>query len=204
MEEPEDDYDYEEAHAAQLQSVYETQYHAYLENFDIFEDTFADFPLEECNWISKESRESMNFTSTTLSYGEIEFESFGALIAGLTKYEVDLLGVFNFVDLGSGIGKAVICAALLGIFEKCTGYELVPDLHAASNKALKVFNKHNQNNTNMVYVDYILGDCSFMDWSQADIVFLHGSCFDTETMARITDTCCKMKEKSIFISLSHR
>lgn len=73
--------------------------------------------------------------SKTFSYGEIPFESFEALFA-LVRAVSDgsALRGTTFVDLGSGTGKAVISAALLGQFRECRGIELVENLHAEAIK----------------------------------------------------------------------
>lgn len=41
-----------------------------------------------------------------------------------------------FVDLGSGLGKAVLTAHLVGGFQKCIGIELLESLHSGSLVAL--------------------------------------------------------------------
>lgn len=204
MEEDSNDYDYEAAKAAELQSVYNQQLNEYMNQHDVYNMTFANLPTEVCNNISTIARHNRNYTSTTLAYGEIEYESFGSLICSLTKHGIDLGSMSSFVDLGSGAGKTVISAALLGIFEKCTGIEILADLHKTSAQMLKHFYRFNQNNAEVVAIQFIAGDASFVDWSGTDMVFAHATCFDESNMKRIADTSCKMKEGSVFITLSTR
>lgn len=200
----EHDYDNEAARAAELQSIYNAQFTAYTSQHEVYSLTFAHFPTDTCNAISTEARQARNYTSAALSYGEVKFEAFGALICNLTKQGIDLHGMYNFVDLGSGVGKTVICAALLGMFEKCTGIEIIAELHKTSTQALKGFYKSVQNRAEVVNIEFILGDVAFIDWSKTDMIFAHCTCFEDVTMDRILKTASKMKSGSVFISLSRR
>lgn len=204
VEEDSNDYDYEAAKAAELQSICDEQIRAYQSMQDVYEATFAKLPPDVCNNISTQARQMRNYTSTSLSYGELDYVSFGNLICSLTKQGIDLGNMSSFIDLGSGAGKTVICAALLGIFEKCTGIEIVAELHKTSTLMLKQFYRHNQNNAEVVAIEFIAGDAAFIDWSNTDMVFAHATCFDEVNMKRIADTACKMKEGSIFITISNK
>lgn len=204
MEEDNNDYDYEAAKVAELQEIYDQQLREYVLQFDVYSMTFAKFPTNACHDISTNARQMRKFTSTSLSYGEIEFESFGSLICSLTKHGIDLGCMNSFADLGSGVGKTVIAAALLGIFDKCIGIEILVDLHKTSTQILKQFYRLNQNNAEIVAIEFIAGDASFVDWSTTDMVFAHATCFDEANMKRIANTSCKMKEGSVFITISNR
>lgn len=72
--------------------------------------------------ISKQDRQIND--SHEFIYGEIEFEAF---IAALSLCHPDENTVFY--DLGSGVGKAVIAAAMVYPFCRCVGIELLPGLH---------------------------------------------------------------------------
>jgi hypothetical protein len=200
---PDDDFDRAAARAANLTAIYDSQVKAFVEKSSLFEAVFAGYSAEQCRELSKDSRRNLGFTSPTLAYGEIKFESFGTLVLSLTKHEVDLQHMYNFVDLGSGVGKPVIAAAMLGVFDKCSGIELVPELHEAASKALKQYFKSYTGST-MVDYAFLHGDCTYMDWSATDFVFAHASCFDTASLGRISRTASKMKRGSIFVILSNR
>jgi hypothetical protein len=204
MNEDENDFSYEEARAAELQAICDHQLNEYLAKKAMFAATFTKLPVQEGNRISVEARIARKYESSTLAYGEVEFESFGSLICNLTRHGIDLGGMLNFVDLGSGTGKAVICAAMLGIFEKCTGIEIIAELHKASTQMLKTFYRHCQSISEVVNIDFILGDATFIDWSKTDLVFAHATCYDLPTMKRIGDTAGKLKSGSILILLSNR
>jgi len=59
-----------------------------------------------------------------ITYGEIIFTSFKSLLEKVSSPPNSV-----FYDLGSGIGKAVFAAALLGPFERLIGVEIVEQLH---------------------------------------------------------------------------
>lgn len=204
MEEEEDNYDYEAARAAELQALCDKQLEEYMSKMELFEATFSKLPASEGNRISTVARKERKYESTVLSYGEIKFESFGSLLCNLSKYGVNISGLYNFVDIGSGTGKAVICAALMGVFEKCTGIEIIAELHKTSIQMLKGYYRHCQTSNEVIAVDFILGDATFIDWSKTDLVFAHATCFDDPTMERLSKTASKMKSGSIIILLSNR
>jgi len=203
MDVQEEEFDRAAARAANLAALYETQLHAYIEQESLFDAAFAVYSAEQCRELSKDNRRRLGFTSPTLAYGEIKFEAFGSLVLSLIKHEVDLQLMYSFVDLGSGVGKAVVAAALLGIFEKCSGLELVPELHEAGFKALKQFFRH-YTGSSMIDFSFLLGDATYMDWSDSDFVFAHASCFNSAMMRRVSFTASKMKRGSIFVILSNR
>mmetsp|Transcript_31124 Transcript_31124/g.52032 ORF Transcript_31124/g.52032 Transcript_31124/m.52032 type:complete len:268 (+) Transcript_31124:10-813(+) len=188
---------------AELQYIYERQLKSYLQNSQLFAVTFAGCDSEYCKQVSRSARQSLGFTSPSLSYGEVNFESFGALVLSLTKYDVNLTQMYNFVDLGSGTGKAVIAATLLGIFEKCAGLEIIKDLHDIATTTVKRYYLNNTG-SHIVTIDYMHGDATYTDWSQTDMVFCHATCFDRDMMKRIANTASKMRKGSIFISVSTR
>ena len=198
------DIDYEAARAAELQAICDQQLQELLSKRDIFNATFSKLTPSVANKISTEARRIRNYQSPTLSYGEIEFESFGSLVCSLTKHGVDLGAMRTFIDIGSGTGKAVVCAALMGIFEKCTGIEIIAEVHKASTQMLKSFFKNCVSISEAVGIDFILGDATFMDWSKTDMIFIHATCFDEATMNRIISTASKMKNGSVVIVLSQR
>jgi hypothetical protein len=200
----ENDFDYEAARAAELQAICDDQFKAYMTKAEMFSATFQKLPASEGNRISTEARIARKYESTTLSYGEIEFVSFGSLLCSLTKYGVNTGDMVSFVDIGSGTGKAVICASLLGIFERCTGIEIIAELNKTSIQMLKGFYRHCQSSSDITSIEFVLGDATFMDWSKSDLVFAHASCFDEASMKRICDTASKMRSGAVIITLSNR
>src|SRR5688572_30636458 len=64
------------------------------------------------------------------TYGEVTPESVQMMLETVQPQPGEV-----FYDLGSGTGKAVIFAAILADFARCTGIELVEDLWQAANTA---------------------------------------------------------------------
>ena len=134
-----------------------------------------EFPSEFGKSISKKEREEKKLYISTLIYGEIDFDSFGISIdihilcilisvnlAGICIQKIKQIygkpnvgasgaqGVLQgrgglFYDLGSGIGRAVIAAAVLHNFDVCTGIEILDGLHQASTLVLESYNSKVRN-----------------------------------------------------------
>ena len=130
-----------------------------------------------------------------LLYGEIEFCAVAMLFRSL-RVDHGLLTKRGgrFLDIGSGLGKTVIAAALLHEFDACSGVEIV-DKHwarsqglgkawakkcgrGASKKKTGLWGRKNTRvasgeSTRAATVDYVLGDALEHDWSKADVVFIN-------------------------------
>jgi hypothetical protein len=125
-----------------------------MEAKDIFMDITRGFTTEVGKAISKKEREELSLKQTTLTYGEITFDSFGNVFSCLyfdlllttqmsavvfekikRKYGKPFVGECGsegvlqkpggrFYDLGSGTGKPVVAAAILHNFDQCVGTTL--------------------------------------------------------------------------------
>ena len=71
--------------------------------------------------------------STSLIYGEVEFESFSKIMDIATT---GLKGQVKFTDLGSGTGKACFWVALTTSFKEIYGIEILSELHIKAMKTL--------------------------------------------------------------------
>ena len=94
---------------------------------------FADLPIAEAYRLSEaeSQRRGMQKVSAQvdLTYGDVPF----AVIAHALQAVNPRPGTV-FYDLGSGVGRGVIAAALLHPFVCCIGIELLSDLHEAANE----------------------------------------------------------------------
>lgn len=183
----------------------------YMEKYYIFEALYGGHVAEDCQALSDSCRLSLNYTSSTLAYGEIIYESFGKFMLSLFEYnEIKMNKLRSFVDIGSGSGKAVHCARLLDIFDRCTGIEILPDLCMLSMTAAKLYYKlmgikMDDLNDDELTVRFVHGDATRMDiWRDADIIFAHCSCFNQDMMQRLAATASWMREGSVVITLSHK
>lgn len=88
------------------------------------------------NSLSRKGKERVsNPACKSLTYGEIVPQSFAQILELIRKNNiiVDNLPSGVFVDLGCGLGRAVMCAALSSTdFERCWGIELLSDLTDAA------------------------------------------------------------------------
>lgn len=116
--------------------------------------------------LSKQDREALKIDAYEWVYGEIDFLSFAKLlnIAEAKPEEI-------FYDIGSGVGKAVIAAALLADFKKCCGIEYLPSLHKTSLKCQKKLNAS---------IEFAQANFLDVDISEADIIFVNATGFFAE------------------------
>lgn len=71
----------------------------------------------------------------TYAYGEVLVGPFACLLRE-QRPQCPACGLGGFVDLGSGAGRAVLAAALLGGFEQCLGVEVLEPLSGLAEAAL--------------------------------------------------------------------
>ena len=69
-----------------------------------------------------------------LTYGDVPFHAIERMLTAVSPPPGSL-----FYDLGSGVGRGVIAAALLHDFSHCVGIELLADLHAATAEPARQF-----------------------------------------------------------------
>jgi len=90
----------------------------------------------------------------------------------------------EFVDLGSGMGKMVTCAALTGLFARSRGVELLPELHDEASAALETFYERVRDAGMSVEcsISLSLGNLLTFDVSNADVIYIHATCFTPELL----------------------
>tara|TARA_B110000908_G_scaffold127389_1_gene149498 strand:+ start:90 stop:731 length:642 start_codon:yes stop_codon:yes gene_type:complete len=102
---------------------------------------------------------------TSLTYGEVDFYSFSVLLA-LAKPSINDV----FVDLGSGVGKACMTAALAFNLKHCRGIEIVPALHQ---QAMNVYEQCTDEVRQQL--NFVCGDYLTHSFSDANIVYLNAT-----------------------------
>jgi len=181
-------------------------------------ELFKDFSVETCKQIVKSSAQGCHVTidSPALTYGEVDFNSYAAILALLDPAPSSVL-----VDLGSGVGKAVIATALLygSTFRRVHGIEIIRELFEASDQVCAEYRRlvsnpdcPYNNNNNMCEVTFALGDFltqdnmstrgEYLDWTKADIVFANSTCFDADLMRRIADCASSMRPGTRLVTLT--
>jgi hypothetical protein len=142
-------------------------------------------------------QEKKDHPNLSLTYGEIELESFLALLS-LAKPKAHHI----FYDLGSGLGKTVLAAAKTYGFQKSYGIETLKNLHLVAQSKYK-------QHAPELNIEFIQSDFHDIDWPDADILFINVASFISETWealsqklyqkpAPIIITCSKPLKLNIF------
>ncbi len=150
--------------------------------------------------ISTQARRRLGTDDKTLTYGEVKFESFKKILAAVSPKKGEV-----FYDLGSGTGKAVILASLFGDFSKIVGVEILKDLVKTAKQILKEYKKLLKKYLPEKLeqkIEFINENFLNLDLSEADIVFAHSTCFDDETMKRLSIKLESLKPGSRVITVS--
>ena len=156
---------------------------------------------------SRQEREEQELTDTSLTFGEIEFGGFVAVFRKLYNYglsEVETMS--KFVDFGSSTGKAMTAAALIHPIKKCVGYEVLSGLVQLHESVLAEWEKNKENYpeaSQEVEFEVIHGDGLQGEWSDADVVFVHSTCFDDVLMTQIASQCEKLRKGALVITVTN-
>ena len=118
---------------------------SYKQNQTFFNDLYYDIDGYEASRQSKD-----NLKQSRYIYGEVEFYCFSALLSLIKPKPEDV-----FIDLGSGVGKACVSAALAFNVHQCIGIEIVPKLHQLAQKVYQRCPSHLQNQLHFICDDYL-------------------------------------------------
>mmetsp|Transcript_13882 Transcript_13882/g.33247 ORF Transcript_13882/g.33247 Transcript_13882/m.33247 type:complete len:273 (-) Transcript_13882:91-909(-) len=114
-------------------------------------------------------------------YGELSFEGAEELLRHVDAKEGEV-----FLDMGSGLGKMVLAAALQRWrFKECRGVEILPELHEKAVEALDILRAKlgDDELAKLPTVQLSLGDMLISPWvSDADIVYCFATCFSAEVL----------------------
>jgi hypothetical protein len=115
-------------------------------------------------------------------YGELSWSGAYDLVGLADPREGDV-----FVDLGSGLGKMVLSAAMTRPFKECRGVEILPELHAKASAALaKLRDAVGEDAFAMLPPARLsLGDMLEAPVDDADVVFCFATCFSPEVMGAL-------------------
>lgn len=141
--------------------------------------------------LAKQARELQQQFAYEYIYGEIDFKSF-AEILGRCLIKPDSV----FYDLGSGAGKAVICAALLYDFKKVCGIEQLQLLHDCA-RQMQLHPKLAHKN-----IIFHQADLLTTHWLDADIIFINASAFIGDFWQQIAAQLQQLKKGTQIILIS--
>lgn len=133
---------------------------------------------------SAKARRRLSYEDKSLTYGEVAPSSFKEILDAVSPKPTD-----NFYDLGSGTGKAVFLARFLYDFAKTIGIEKLDDLYHASKDVLARYDREFRPMLPLEkqhqFIDFIHADFLEYDFSDADVIFVHSTCFYDELMANL-------------------
>jgi SAM-dependent methyltransferase len=143
---------------------------------------------------SANERKALTTRNSTLTYGEILYESFTDIfLMTLARDEYLSSAVVGgggiFIDLGSGTGKASVIAALNSNFKSCIGIEILSSLHQMALESLVSWSELSSIHHSVTKIQYLEGsflDLNFFDWTIGDLVFANSTCFGREMMSQIS------------------
>ena len=135
----------------------------------------------------------------SMVYGELKDEELSAYFSELSKF---ISGRKQFVDLGSGLGKVVMTAAVSIYFESYSGVELIPYRHNLALQRFAAFSStlregltdYSADDLSFGFVgnetvtkehlstipkriEFILKDLFDADVSRASLIFIYSTCF---------------------------
>lgn len=164
----------------------------------IFDPLYADI---DGYMVSMKGREKMGDFKKNYTYGEIAPESFYRTVKQVKPQKGEV-----FYDLGSGTGKAVLLATLLFDFKKSIGLEIVPDLAQTAKGIVlryeREFKEHLPSDKQDQTLEIHEADFLKYDFSDADVVFMHSTCFDEKVMEAIVKKVNELKKGSRVITVT--
>lgn len=162
-----------------------------LQKHQIFTQLTQKFPLILGTQASRTDRALLT-PDPALTYGETDFLSLGEIFYTI-KNRYPPIPEGPFYDLGSGLGKAVVGAALLGSFKHCIGVELLPSLHSLSQDLERTYNalfseevvRNPELWTSPPALQFLCQDLSQFNFSDAGFLFVASTCFDRGLLRKI-------------------
>ncbi len=153
--------------------------------------------------VSKQAQKQLkNNPDNILLYGEISFLSFADILTVVKPRAGEV-----FYDLGSGGGKAVFAAALIGNFSKVVGVELLPSLFQLCNDQLHKFRylpeREKQFPARLFNIQFVNDSFFNVSLVEADIIFINATAFRGSFWNAILAKLEETKVGTRFIVTSH-
>jgi len=147
----------------------------------------------------REGLEAAGRETDSLVYGEIAYSAMYELLEMLKdKGAIGGKAGEVFLDLGSGVGKAVLMAGFLHSFEACIGYEVLPELHTM---ALELFAKAREDTGTRL--ESRLGDYMEGEWPEATVVLSNSTCLTREVFDLLVQKAAeRLAAGTVLISMS--
>lgn len=158
----------------------------------IFDQLFSEVNGFQLSYSLQNLENNEDIRNRDLTYGEIDFQ-------GFFKILLDVPGIQErkvFYDLGSGVGKAVVAAALLGAFEEVVGVEILPGLHREAVKVSEFLPTVNSQ------ITFLQKNFLEVDLSRADLVYTHSTCFSKDLMCAMEKAFESLPAGAIVLTVS--
>ncbi|OAI48476.1 hypothetical protein AYO45_04955 [Gammaproteobacteria bacterium SCGC AG-212-F23] len=150
--------------------------------------------------VSVAERERLKTEDSSYTYGEIQPLPFMEVL-GIAYRPTDKV----FYDLGAGAGKAVIAAALFFDWQKCYGIEFLPGLSACSQQVKnKLLTQSAVSAAKKASVEFVQGDFLQIDFSDADVIYLHATTFSADLWQQLIVKLTTLKPGTRFITITKR
>ncbi|CAM9697476.1 unnamed protein product [Ectocarpus sp. 12 AP-2014] len=169
---------------------------------------YEHLPVQTLKEISQQNRINASLMQDSVAYGEIDISHFLKVMVKLKRIHGSMMSAGgSFWDLGSGVGKCVIAAAMMHNWESCYGVECLEDLRAAARPTLERWRKEEVPKLNSVKakirVDFINADAMKQKgWvAEATLLFVHTN-FSAKDIIEIKTKADGMKVGAIALSVS--
>lgn len=163
------------------------------------------FTREKAKEMAQEGRAGLTSTKVSesaLLYNEIEFLPFVRVLE-----QLKIRKGAKFVDLGSGLGKAVFAASLLFDFAELHGYELLAPLVEGSRAILSTCRMlqaaMHELPTDHPKITFHQASIVDADWAFADVVFANASCFNDELISTLAVKASALKVGAFVVTVTH-
>ncbi|CAM9789346.1 unnamed protein product [Ectocarpus sp. 6 AP-2014] len=169
---------------------------------------YEHLPVQTLKEISQQNRINASLMQDSVAYGEIDISHFLKVMVKLKRIHGNMMSAGgSFWDLGSGVGKCVIAAAMMHNWESCYGVECLEDLRAAARPTLERWRKEEVPKLHSVKakirVDFINADAMKQKgWvAEATLLFVHTN-FSAKDIIEIKTKANGMKVGAIALSVS--
>lgn len=151
--------------------------------------------------LSNRAKARLNKEDKSFTYGEIIPSAMRVFLNTIQPEQASV-----FYDLGSGTGKAVMLAALSGVFKAVRGVELLEELHDAAERIHQKYTfavePYLPANHIRPSIQFFNGDIISHDFSDGDVVYLNSTCYPDTMMTTLAQACERLKPGSSVITLS--
>ncbi|KAJ8602569.1 hypothetical protein CTAYLR_008762 [Chrysophaeum taylorii] len=168
----------------------------------VYDEVYRAWPSDLGKQLSKSARATFKTPLLPLVYGEIDFSSFSATLSKVRTFGGLPVGG-SFYDLGSGVGRPCVAAAVGFPLSKAVGIEYLVELHRVSKEAQRRYEEFNASVDDATSIDFVRGDFTNLadcDWTDGDVVFANSTCFDTAMRVAVSACALRLRKGAFFVS----